>query len=92
MTDTETVWLLWFEQEREKGEDTGTTDLQQLNFLSKAIRNYWQGHASHVPIGLNELPGTAYADPVTREPFEYHTVQGSQYQLCAVFTASSPGG
>jgi hypothetical protein len=64
--------------------------LQQLNFLSTAIQNYWQAHASHLPTSLNELPGTAYADPVTREPFEYHPVQGSQYQLCAIFAAHSP--
>jgi hypothetical protein len=64
--------------------------LQQLNSLSNAIRWYWRAHASHLPTSLNDLPGTAYADPVTREPLEYHPVQGSQYQLCAVFAAHSP--
>ncbi len=64
--------------------------LQRLFTLSNSIRTYWQGHASQLPASLNQLPGTAYADPVTHEPFEYRPLQGSQYQLCAVFAARSP--
>jgi hypothetical protein len=64
--------------------------LQQLYVLSSAVRNYWQSHSSQLPASLNQLPGTAHADPVTRMPFEYLPGQGSQYQLCAVFVAPSP--
>jgi len=64
--------------------------LQQLYYLSTAIRNYYTSHPSQLPTGLDQLPGIAYADPVTHAPFEYHPNQGSRYQLCAVFAARTP--
>jgi Domain of unknown function (DUF5671) len=64
--------------------------LQQLYLLSAAIRNYYTGHASQLPTGLDQLSGIAYADPVTHAPYEYHPDQGSRYQLCAVFAAHTP--
>jgi uncharacterized protein DUF5671 len=62
--------------------------VQQLYYLSSAIRNYWQSHGSQLPSRLDEIPGT-YTDPVTHQAFEYHPAQGSQYQFCAVFAARS---
>lgn len=63
--------------------------VQRLYDLSSAIRIYWQGHASQLPAGLGEVPGT-HMDPMTHETFEYHLAGRSQYQLCAVFAAPSP--
>ncbi len=63
--------------------------IQRMYLLSSSIRGYWKAHASQLPTSLHQLPGTTYADPVTHAAFEYRPKQGSQYQLCAVFAASS---
>ncbi len=63
--------------------------VSQLYQLSTAIRNYWSSHASQLPTGINQLPGVAFADPITHAPYEYRPGQGSQYQLCAIFARSS---
>jgi hypothetical protein len=66
-----------------------TQRVRQLYQLSMAIRNYWTLHASQLPSGIDRFSGTAYVDPITQVPYEYHAKQGSQYDLCAVFTRSS---
>lgn len=63
--------------------------IQRMYLLSSSIREYWKAHASKLPATLEQLPGTTYSDPVTHAAFEYRPEQGSQYQLCAVFSASS---
>lgn len=64
--------------------------VQQLYTLSGSIRSYWQVHSSQLPASLSQLPGAAYTDPVTHQPFEYRPAHGSQYELCAKFAARSP--
>jgi len=63
--------------------------LHQLYDLSTQIKNYWGTHNSQLPANLDQLPGSAPTDPITRAPYEYHPKQDSQYELCAVFTRNS---
>lgn len=63
--------------------------VQQLYGLTLTIKNYWMSHGSQLPAGLEQLPGNAFADPITHAAYEYHPMQGSQYQLCATFVRSS---
>lgn len=59
--------------------------VNQLYRLSTAIRNYWTSHASQLPTGIDQLPGTAFTDPITHAPYEYRPTRANQYELCAVF-------
>ena len=63
--------------------------VQQLFQLSSQIKSYWSSHASQLPANIDQLPGSAFVDPITRVPYEYHPGQGSQYELCATFARSS---
>jgi hypothetical protein len=63
--------------------------VQQLFQLSSQIESYWSSHASQLPPNIDQLPGNAFVDPITRVPYEYHRGQGSQYELCATFARSS---
>ncbi len=73
----------------QRGFRADTQRLRQLYQLSTAIKNYWTTHASQLPASIDQLSGTAYADPITYAPYEYHPKQGSQYELCATFTRKS---
>lgn len=66
-----------------------TQRVQQLYQLSTEVRNYWSAHTSQLPPSIDQLPGSGFADPITRAPYEYHPRQGSEYDLCAVFARSS---
>ncbi|MFC5861571.1 DUF5671 domain-containing protein [Acidicapsa dinghuensis] len=60
----------------------------QLYYLTGQIRNYWNVHGSQLPSSLGDVPGAHQFDPVTHAQYEYIPGIGSQYQLCAVFTAA----
>jgi hypothetical protein len=63
--------------------------VRQLHQLSTEIKNYWTAHASQLPPGIDQLPSSAYVDPITHAHYEYRPRQGSQYELCAFFARSS---
>jgi hypothetical protein len=63
--------------------------VRQLYRLSSELNRYWAAHASQLPPGLDQLPSSAYVDPITHARYEYHPKQGSQYDLCAVFARGS---
>jgi Domain of unknown function (DUF5671) len=63
--------------------------VRQLYQLSAEIKNYWTSHASQLPPGIDQLPSSAYVDPITHAHYEYRPRQGSQYELCAFFARSS---
>jgi hypothetical protein len=69
-----------------------TQRVRELYQLSIAVKNYWTAHASQLPPAIDQLPIRAYADPITRAPYEYHSMQGSGYELCATFARSSERG
>ncbi|QNI31002.1 hypothetical protein H7849_18070 [Alloacidobacterium dinghuense] len=63
--------------------------IHQLYDLSTEIREYWTKHGSQLPTSIDQVPGRVHKDPLTRTPYEYHPKEGSQYELCAVFTRNS---
>jgi hypothetical protein len=63
--------------------------VQQLYQLGEQVENYWKSHPSQLPASLDSVSG-AKLDPVTRARYEYHSGQGSQYELCADFAQPSP--
>ncbi len=63
--------------------------VRQLYQLSIEVKSYWTSHASQLPAGIDQLPSSAYRDPVTRAPYEYRVEKGSEYELCAFFARSS---
>jgi hypothetical protein len=69
-------------------------DLQRvtgLYQLSTAIQNYWAGHESTLPTGLDQLPMRP-SDPITHQPYVYRALAGSNYELCADFAGSGGDG
>lgn len=60
-------------------------DLYQL---SEKIRTLWNDKHK-LPEHLDQLPDVALADPVNRAAYEYRVAEGSRYELCATFVASS---
>ena len=62
--------------------------IANLYQIGTQIKLYWASHGSQLP---PDIPSVApvYADPVTHRPYEYHAKQGSQYELCAVFSRRS---
>jgi Domain of unknown function (DUF5671) len=65
--------------------------VEDLYQLSMQINTRWNSNLHKLPQHLDELAGVALADPITREGYEYHPKGGSQYELCAVFSAASTG-
>ncbi len=63
--------------------------LQDLFTLSQQINLRWGGNGHKLPEHLDELRNVALADPVTRAGYEYLPGEGSEYQLCATFSAAS---
>jgi hypothetical protein len=63
-----------------------TQRVSELYRISLDIKSYWALHASQLPSGLGELLGSSHVDPITNAPYEYHPKQGSDYELCAVFS------
>jgi hypothetical protein len=64
--------------------------VRDLYQLATRVNLYWtMHHASHLPPGIDQLPGNVSVDPITHAPYEYHPKEGSGYELCAVFARSS---
>lgn len=64
--------------------------VQDLYQLSSQIQARWNSNGHKLPEHLDELSGVASADPITRVPYEYHTKEGNQYELCATFSLDGP--
>lgn len=64
--------------------------IQRIFQLSAEVKSYWSGHASQLPVSLDQISGARYADPVTGALYDYRPQQGSQYKLCATFSRKSP--
>lgn len=62
--------------------------VQDLYQLSAMIANRWKANG-RLPQHLDEISGAASADPLTRTAYGYHAKEGSQYELCATFSAAS---
>ena len=62
--------------------------VRELYQLSFAVRSYWTTHSA-LPPDVDQLPSTAYADPITHAQYGYMPGKGSRYALCATFTRSS---
>ncbi len=63
--------------------------VRELFQLSTEVKSYWTTHASQLPASIDQFSVRTYTDPINHAPYEYHPKQGSQYELCAVFTRSS---
>jgi hypothetical protein len=63
--------------------------VQDLFQLSNQINARWRSDGNKLPEHLDEFPGVALADPVTRAAYVYHRKEGSQYELCATFSLES---
>jgi hypothetical protein len=63
--------------------------IDDLYQLSQHIQNRWGSGDRALPHDLGELSGVPISDPVTRAPYEYRVKEGSQYELCAAFSAPS---
>ncbi len=64
--------------------------IQDLYQLTTQLNNRWNTGGHQLPDHLDELPGAAFADPITRVAYEYHVKEGSHYELCAIFALPSP--
>lgn len=67
--------------------------VQDLSGISRAVDVYWTRRTS-LPATLQELRAEAGADiaitdPATNAPYEFRTVEGQKYELCAVFEGES---
>ncbi|HEY3971814.1 MAG TPA: DUF5671 domain-containing protein [Candidatus Sulfotelmatobacter sp.] len=62
--------------------------VQDLYQLSDKIHTIWNSNQK-LPGHLDELPDMVFADPITRVAYEYRVAEGSHYELCATFAATS---
>jgi hypothetical protein len=62
--------------------------VQDLYQVTDKIHNFWTSQHK-LPEHLDALADVPLADPITRLPYEYHLKAGSEYELCAMFAASS---
>lgn len=62
--------------------------VQDLYQLSDKIHTLWIAN-TRLPEHLDEVKDAPLADPITRRAYDYHVTQGSQYELCGTFAASS---
>lgn len=65
-----------------------------LENITWAIDEYWQTNEA-LPVTLDDLRGAridlrSITDPDTEEQYEYRTLSGPGYELCAVFETDSP--
>ncbi len=71
-------------------------DQQRASHLSNIADNidtYWELN-QELPLTLTELSGPRYYvnrihDPETGKPYDYRTLEGSNYELCAVFSTDT---
>jgi hypothetical protein len=79
----------------QRGQAFDDRRIQDLRMLSITINNYYngRGHGHKLPSDVTEFStiGTTTNDPETNTPYEYRTLGGSRYQLCATFDSSSIG-
>lgn len=79
------------QQRKEKIDAQRVLDLQSIMY---GVDAYWQRNQV-LPSSLEDLKETSYvyvdsiADPVTREPYEYRSVTGMSFELCAIFDIAS---
>ena len=71
-------------------DDRRISDLQSI---TNAVDGYWQRNNA-LPQKLEDLRNPLYyvssiQDPKTGEPYEYRTVSGAAYELCAIFETDS---
>jgi hypothetical protein len=59
--------------------------------LSDKIHNFWISQHK-LPEHLDALVDVPLADPITRLPYEYRPTSGTEYELCAIFAATSEEG
>jgi hypothetical protein len=70
--------------------------VQDLQAIHSSVDLFWIGH-DRLPADLGEIARTGglylegTRDPVSGEPYEYRTVGGPSFELCAVFDAPSEG-
>jgi hypothetical protein len=62
--------------------------VQNLYLLSSQIEGYYRTHNSQLPPSIGNLPGR-HIDPLTLAPYQYQPGSGSQFSICADFTAES---
>jgi hypothetical protein len=63
--------------------------LQDLFALSQQISLRWGGNGHKLPQQLAELRNVTLSDPITHAGYDYRPGEGSQYQLCAIFSTAS---
>lgn len=73
----------------QRSERADSKRVQDLFELSQQISARWNSGNRQLPEHLDELRGSASADPVTRASYDYRPKSGSQYQLCATFELPS---
>lgn len=64
--------------------------IQDLYQLSSQINARRKLNGTQLPDHLEDVRGVPSADPITRIAYEYHPKNGSDYELCAVFSLPSP--
>jgi len=69
----------------QRAERADSKRVQDLFELTQQIFGRWTSGNQRLPEHLDELRGTASADPVTRASYDYRPKVGSQYELCATF-------
>ena len=73
-----------------KFDDRRVSDLENI---SRSIDTFWESNGE-LPGSLQDLQGPQYfvraiEDPATGEPYEYRTLNETEYELCAVFSSDS---
>ncbi len=69
-----------------------TADQRRVQDLQGIARQIAALHKSAPPPALADLRHGQFlhlSDPVTRAPYQYHLISGTDYQLCATFATAS---
>ena len=67
---------------------------QDLSGIARAIDLFWTRNNSSLPASLEVLrnstgAGISVADPDTKAPYEFRSLEGDRYELCAAFEGAS---
>jgi hypothetical protein len=65
--------------------------VQDLFTISTEINRNWNNNGHKMPEDLAKVVGSAYKDPETLKPYEYHLNTGTEYELCATFSLKGEG-
>ena len=70
--------------------------VRDLQGIDRAVKDYWEEN-EELPQTLDALKDAparvrTVSDPVTGERYEYRALEGSNYELCAVFETDSSKG